>query len=130
MKFYQLNTIFSFGRHEGESLLHVFMEDSEYISWCQAYLDHFFLSDRVIGQLQDINPEFTLSNEAIQKRNRIHEEWLQEQKEMKEREEDSRWEREVAAMDEEMGSYSPYTEEYGEIDNFPDFSIDPFDDQN
>ncbi|HEX7905661.1 MAG TPA: hypothetical protein VF487_17435 [Chitinophagaceae bacterium] len=127
MKFYQLDTIFSFGKHQGKSLLDVFKEDEEYINWCQANLDHFNLPDKVIVQLQAINPDFSLSMEAIQKRNNNHNLWLQQQKEMEANKEQLRQEREADMMSEEMDSYNPYTEECGDIDNDPDFSIDPFD---
>lgn len=81
MKFYQLDTLFSFGKHEGKTLLEVCMEDEEYISWCLTNLDHFYISDEVILQLRRVNPELSISTEAIQARDTKYDKWVEQEEE-------------------------------------------------
>jgi len=81
MKQYQLDTIFSFGKHEGKSLLTVCLEDEEYINWCQTNLDHFYLPDEVIAQLNRANPDFSLSLDAMKKRDDNYDKWVEQQEE-------------------------------------------------
>ena len=43
MKFYTLNTVFSFGRHQGQTVAEVLVENPGYLNFCLQVLDHFGL---------------------------------------------------------------------------------------
>lgn len=43
MKFYTLDTIFSFGRHQGQTVAEVLVENPGYLNFCLQVLDHFAL---------------------------------------------------------------------------------------
>ena len=43
MKFYTLDTIFSFGRHQGQTVAEVLVENPGYLNFCLQVLDHFGL---------------------------------------------------------------------------------------
>lgn len=43
MKFYTLDTVFSFGRHQGQTVAEVLVENPGYLNFCLQVLDHFAL---------------------------------------------------------------------------------------
>ena len=43
MKFYTLDTVFSFGRHQGQTVAEVLVENPGYLNFCLQVLDHFCL---------------------------------------------------------------------------------------
>jgi hypothetical protein len=64
MKSYAVNSLFSFGKYEGKSLRDVLEIQPSYLNWCVINLDHFFLPEETIQEIQNIKPDFSLTNEA------------------------------------------------------------------
>jgi hypothetical protein len=64
MKFYSLDTLFTFGKFEGKTLKEVVRIDSSYIEWSSLNLDHFYLSEETIDAIKTIQSDFRLSATA------------------------------------------------------------------
>jgi hypothetical protein len=73
MKFYNLDTEFTFGKFKGKTVREVLDIQHSYIDWCAINLDHFFISDEVIKEIKSIVPNFSISEEA---QNKLSEKWL------------------------------------------------------
>jgi hypothetical protein len=61
MKFYSLDTEFTFGKFKGRTLKKVIDIHPYYLEWCPLNLDHFCLSDETIESINQIKPDFMLS---------------------------------------------------------------------
>lgn len=62
MKTYHLNTVLTFGKHQGQSVKEILSHSPEYISWCIMNLDHFYISKETLescipGIVKDPLPE-------------------------------------------------------------------------
>lgn len=79
MKFYNLDTEFTFGKFEGKTVREVLDIKPSYIDWCAINLDHFFISDDVIEEIKAIIPNFSISEEGQNKLNEKYETWETEQ---------------------------------------------------
>lgn len=79
MKFYNLDTEFTFGKLQGNTVRQVIEIQSSYIDWCALNLDHFYISDEVIEEIKTIKPDFKLSDEGMQKLNEKYEAWETQQ---------------------------------------------------
>ena len=64
MKEYTLNTKFNFGKHKSETLKQVVDLDYNYIEWCLIYHREFVISNELLDELKDTNPEFAISELA------------------------------------------------------------------
>ena len=67
MKFYTLDTEFTFGKYEGKTVKDVLEFQPAYLDWCAINLDHFYISDETITEIKEIKPDFTISEEGKQK---------------------------------------------------------------
>jgi hypothetical protein len=67
MKFYTLDTEFTFGKYEGKIVKEVLEIQPAYLDWCAINLDHFYISDETITEIKEIKPDFTISEEGKQK---------------------------------------------------------------
>ena len=67
MKFYTLDTEFTFGKYEGKIVKEVLKIQPAYLDWCAINLDHFYISDETITEIKEIKPDFTISEEGKQK---------------------------------------------------------------
>lgn len=63
MKFYEHDTVFTFGKYKGKQMGYVLFDDPDYISWCIINLDHFFIEERILYELAGI-AQVKLSDEA------------------------------------------------------------------
>lgn len=79
MKFYTLDTEFSFGKFQGNTVRQVIEIEPSYLDWCALNLDHFYISDEVIEEIKSVKPDFKLSDEGIKKLNDKYENWENEQ---------------------------------------------------
>lgn len=52
MKFYDIDSIFTFGKYEGETLAEVFEKDPKYIKYCEDNIDDFYISPDVLKELR------------------------------------------------------------------------------
>jgi hypothetical protein len=79
MKLYQLDTKFTFGKHEGKTVKEVLEIEDSYLTWCALYLDHFYISNEVIEEIKAIKPDFRISEEASASLTEKFENWMFEQ---------------------------------------------------
>lgn len=75
MKFYELNTLFTFGKFENSTLRDVVEIQPSYIDWCVINLKHFYIDEDVIDSLKVINSSFLLSNESMNILSEKYEDW-------------------------------------------------------
>lgn len=68
MEFYELDTEFTFGKYQGKTLEEVFEIDPAFIDYCLINHEHFNLSDDILEELKELNPDFQFSEEALDKR--------------------------------------------------------------
>lgn len=109
MKFYTLDTEFTFGKYEGKTVKEVLELQPNYLDWCAINLDHFYISDEIITEIKEIKPDFTISEEGKQKLADKYSTWENEQ------EQDD-----YDAYDD----YSPSYEKYGGAYGYDDDTID------
>lgn len=79
MKFYTLDTEFTFGKFQGNTVRQVIDIQPSYLEWCALNLDHFYISDEVIEEIKGVIPDFKLSDEGVAKLNDKYEVWENEQ---------------------------------------------------
>ena len=79
MKFYDLETEFTFGKFSSKKIKDVIKEQPSYIDWCSINLDHFYISDEVIEEIKGIKPDFSISDKAKQKLDEKYSSWEEEQ---------------------------------------------------
>ncbi len=68
MEFYELDTEFTFGKYQGKTLEEVFEIEPAFINYCLINHEHFNLSDDILEELKEQNPDFQFSEEALDKR--------------------------------------------------------------
>lgn len=79
MKFYDLNTEFSFGKFEGKTVREILDLQSSYLDWCAINLDYFYITENVITKIKTIKPDFALTTEGQQKLDEKYANWESEQ---------------------------------------------------
>ena len=79
MKFYDLNTEFTFGKYKGNTIRQILDFQPSYLDWCAINLDHFVMSDDEIEELNKIKPTFAFSAEGIEKMDKKIEQWNNEE---------------------------------------------------
>ncbi|MFZ4464101.1 MAG: hypothetical protein ACOYN5_09645 [Bacteroidales bacterium] len=57
MKFYDVESEFTFGKYEGKTLQEVFDKDPKYIDFCFNNYDEFYVSPDVMKELKSLNPK-------------------------------------------------------------------------
>ncbi|MCR5037194.1 MAG: hypothetical protein K6A73_07730 [Bacteroidales bacterium] len=62
MQFYDVDSIFTFGKYEGETLAEVFEKDPKYIKYCQENIDEFYISPEVLKELRSTSRDNKLLN--------------------------------------------------------------------
>ncbi|MCE1202130.1 MAG: hypothetical protein LWX09_08545 [Bacteroidia bacterium] len=55
MKFYDLDSVFTFGKYEGKTIKEVFERDPKYIDFCFNNIDEFYVSPEVMRELRAMN---------------------------------------------------------------------------
>lgn len=55
MKFYDVESEFTFGKYEGKTLQEVFEKDPKYIDFCFNNYDEFYVSPDVMKELRNLN---------------------------------------------------------------------------
>lgn len=79
MKFYSLETKFTFGKYQGKTISEVIELQMSYLDWCIINLEHFYLSDEVFEQINGISPNFHFSEQAQEMLRQKFEKWEQEE---------------------------------------------------
>lgn len=67
MKLYNLNSKLDFGEYRQETLKEIFLKDPEYIEECILDIPTFCFNPGSIDTLEDMHPEFSFSEEAVNK---------------------------------------------------------------
>jgi len=75
MKFYNLDTEFTFGRYANQTIRQVIEIQPSYLDWCAINLDHFYIDEEVINEIKAINPSFVLSEEGQNKLSEKYDAW-------------------------------------------------------
>jgi hypothetical protein len=109
MKYYTLDTEFTFGKYEGKTIKEVLELQPSYLDWCAINLDHFYITDEIITEIKEIKPDFTITEEGKQKLADKYSTWVKEQ------EQDE---------NDENDDYSPSYENYGGAFGYDDDTID------
>jgi hypothetical protein len=65
MKYYNLETIFTFGKFNGLSLSQVLSIQPTYVNWCLEKLDHFYMAEEDQLIINSICPEFTITEQKM-----------------------------------------------------------------
>ncbi|MCF0201274.1 MAG: hypothetical protein HUK16_07945 [Bacteroidales bacterium] len=55
MKFYDIESIFTFGKYEGMTIREVYTLDPGYIKYCEDNIDEFYVSPSVLRELKSMN---------------------------------------------------------------------------
>lgn len=79
MRFYTLDTEFTFGKYEGKTVKEILEIQPSYLDWCAINLDHFYISDEIISEIKVIKPDFTITEEGKQKLADKYSTWENEQ---------------------------------------------------
>lgn len=79
MKFYSLDTEFTFGKYEGKTVREILEIQPAYLDWCAINLEHFYISEEVIAEIQATYSDFKISEEGMNKLNEKYEQWEGEQ---------------------------------------------------
>lgn len=79
MKFYRLDTEFTFGKYKGKTVKEIIEIQPTYLEWCAINLDHFYISDEIIEEIKVIKPDFTITEEGQQKLAEKYSNWESEQ---------------------------------------------------
>lgn len=127
MKYYDIDTVFTFGKYEGMSVKEVVSIQPSYIGWCAVNLDHFYIDNSEIANLREISPGFSLSEEAVNKLQEKYELWMEESEEDNDNDyydypDYNDYERDTfdALTDGQYGSYDDWRENGGDIDGLMD----------
>ncbi|MDO8897970.1 MAG: hypothetical protein Q7V19_10000 [Bacteroidales bacterium] len=59
MKFYDVDSEFTFGKYEGKTIKEIFEKDPKYIDFCFNNIDEFYVSPEVMKELKQLDPKFT-----------------------------------------------------------------------
>jgi hypothetical protein len=54
MKFYDVDSMFTFGKYEGMTIAEVYEKDPKYIKYCQDNIDEFYVSPSVLKELKSM----------------------------------------------------------------------------
>lgn len=79
MKFYKMDTRFSFGKHKGYTVKEVFEKAPFYLEFCVLNLNHFYLSEEVLEEMQALKPDLIFSQKASEKLIEKYDAWIKEE---------------------------------------------------
>jgi hypothetical protein len=113
MKFYTLDTEFTFGKYNGKTVKEVLQLQPTYLDWCAINLDHFYISDETITEIKEIRPDFKITEEGKQKLADKYSTW-----EYKQQQDD------YDDYDDNSPSYDKYGGAYGYDDDTIDSAFD------
>lgn len=67
MKLYSLSSKLDFGEYKGKTLQEVFKQDPDYVEECILENPTFCFNPGSLETLEDLHPEFSFSDEAVEK---------------------------------------------------------------
>ncbi len=63
MKFYDIDSLFTFGKYEGQSLADVYLKDPAYLKYCAENIDEFYISPSAERELKELSRD--MNDEAL-----------------------------------------------------------------
>jgi hypothetical protein len=121
MKFYDVDSEFTFGKYEGKTIREVFEKDPKYIDFCFNNIDEFYVSPAVLRELRDMDPKYALPSEKDEANDDVLESFLEDTEELAEFEENFKEEEDGFGWDDDL--------DLGAGDDFDDYqSFDEDDD--
>ena len=124
MKFYDLNTEFTFGKYEGKTIRDVLEIQPKYLDWCAINLDHFYISEEVIEEIKTIIIDFKISEEGNNKLSEKYKKWEREQEDYNDNYDDYDY-RGKPTYENYNGSYAQDVEGWSDQDINDAFDGDP-----
>jgi len=124
MKFYDIDTEFTFGKYEGKTVREILELQPKYLDWCAINLDHFYISDEVIEEIKTIISDFKISEEGEKKLSEKYENWESEQENYNDDYSDYDY-RERPTYENYNGSYAQDVEGWSDQDIDDVFDGDP-----
>ena len=55
MKFYDIDSVFTFGKYEGMTIAEVYEKDPKYLKYCEENIDEFYVSPSVMRELKSMS---------------------------------------------------------------------------
>ena len=55
MKFYDIDSVFTFGKYEGMTIAEVYQKDPKYLKYCEENIDEYYVSPSVMRELKSMN---------------------------------------------------------------------------
>ena len=55
MKFYDIDSVFTFGKYEGMTIAEVYQKDPKYLKYCEENIDEFYVSPSVMRELKSMS---------------------------------------------------------------------------
>jgi hypothetical protein len=65
MKYYNLDSVFSFGKFKGLSLSQILLVQTSYVNWCLENLDHFYILMEDQVAIKVLYNEFVLNEDKM-----------------------------------------------------------------
>lgn len=129
MKYYDINTAFTFGKYAGRTLISIATADPEYLDWCSINLDHFYINEQNLKLLSQSPINIKLSEEALaalNKKKLIDDQRKEERrKELLSDDQDDNYYNDRHTYDRYNGSYAQEMEGYSDQDIDDLFDGDP-----
>lgn len=125
IRFYDLNSTFTFGKFKGKTLNEVIEIQPSYIDWCAINLGHFCIAYEDMKKIRKFAPDFRMSKEGQQSIIEKITEWDKDRLDEEENEQNAKMESDKADYDD--GIRSKYNGAYGYSDDAIDsaFEGDP-----
>lgn len=103
MKHYDKDTVFGFGKFQGQTLAQVAALEPGYINWCILNLDHFYIGEEELEALAAQVPGFAVTEEAVQQLDKRYADWVHSQPDY---DHDDDYDYEERTFDRYNGSYA------------------------
>jgi hypothetical protein len=110
MKFYNLDTKYSFGKYVGKTLREIIEIQPSYIDWCAINLEHFYIDEDVIDEIKALKTDFSLSKEGLTKLSEKYDDWENEQEVFDNDDYDDPWS-DYGNSYEKYGGYNGYSDD-------------------
>lgn len=103
MKIYESDTVFSFGKYEGQTLRQVSEKDTNYILWCCENLEHFYISEQTLENIKNYNSTFLVPKSILEILDKKYDDWTDNDwnERMQDREMSREWYREANSWNNE-----------------------------
>jgi hypothetical protein len=119
MKFYDVDSEFTFGKYEGKTLKEVFEKDPKYIDFCFNNIDEFYVSPTVLKELKSGSSKIAAPIEDVEEDD-VLDSFFEDAEEVDD------FEEEVVVEEFEWDDDDLNFDDDDDLDNFDDFDDDDF----